>query len=163
MKRPNAFTLVEILLVVGVLTVLAALTLGWATGIRGYRKEQQARSELASLAVALESYRAEYGDYPVAPGPAGSGENARILAASLAPPGGAGRSFLDRDRFARDGPEGILLDPWGRSYTYRYSPEEGGRFGFLLYSRGPDGEHAPPSAGEKSDRSAPANRDNLYP
>lgn len=163
MRRPNAFTLVELLVVMGVLALLAGITLGVAHGIRGHRKEQQARSELAALTVALESYRAEYGDYPLATGPGGSAENARILAASLGPAGGGGPGFLDRDRFAWDRPGEILLDPWGQPYTYQYDPGWTGRFGFLLYSRGPDGEHEPPSTRGNSDRSAPPNKDNLYP
>lgn len=163
MKSSHAFTLVEILVVMGILAILAAITLGVASGVGEHRKRQQARSELAALAVALESYRAEHGDYPEATGTGGDGENARILAARLAPADGAGPLLLDPDRFSWDSPGVTLLDPWGQPYAYWYDPGANGRFGFLLYSRGPDGEDAGPSPEGISDQSAPPNADNLYP
>lgn len=163
MRRAAGFTLIEILLVVGVLGILAGITLGISSGIREHRREQQARGELAALAVALESYRAEHGDYPVATGTGERGGNAGTLLASLAPPEGSGPTFLHRERFTR-GPAGeTLLDPWKNPYVYRYDPDWTARAGFLLYSRGPDGDHEPPSPAGRPDRSAPANLDNLSP
>ena len=61
-----ASTLVELLAVLAVAGVLLAVSLGAATGLRERARRTRARAELAGLAQALESYRRQYGEYPLA-------------------------------------------------------------------------------------------------
>ncbi len=57
------FTLIEVLVVIAVVAVLAAITLGISSGARDKAAQDRAKSELAVLSTALERYRATYGDY----------------------------------------------------------------------------------------------------
>jgi prepilin-type N-terminal cleavage/methylation domain-containing protein len=59
-----AFTLIELLTVVAIIGILAAITLGVSKGVNERAAINQARAELSALATALESYKRAYGDYP---------------------------------------------------------------------------------------------------
>lgn len=162
------FTLLELLVVIGLVGALAALFLGAGTRAVESGRRARARAELAALAAALESYRREHGDYPRT-------ERTAVLTAALVgrrgPTGEAagGRCLLElaRLRFAEDrdpltDTSAQLADPWGRPYRYAYrsqSPWANPRF--VLFSAGPDGEAAPLGAGGFHDGAEAANRDNL--
>lgn len=97
------------------------------------------------------------------------------------------RSFIDRDRFwfefsptlqppaagsDSETAEGALIDPWGNLYRYFYEPDDpppaaGNRPTwrnprFVIYSKGPDGEHEPPGQDGFLDRNHPTNIDNVF-
>ncbi len=58
------FTLVELLVVITIIAILAALVLSTAGGIQDKAARNRAQSEIAALSAALESYKADNGDYP---------------------------------------------------------------------------------------------------
>jgi prepilin-type N-terminal cleavage/methylation domain-containing protein len=60
----RAFTLIELLTVIAIIAILAAITFGVVRGVNERAAIGQAKAELASLAQALESYKMQYGDYP---------------------------------------------------------------------------------------------------
>ncbi len=60
----RAFTLIELLTVISIIAILAAITFGVVKGVNERAAVGQAKAELASLAQALESYKLQYGDYP---------------------------------------------------------------------------------------------------
>jgi prepilin-type N-terminal cleavage/methylation domain-containing protein len=60
----RAFTLIELLTVMAIVGILTAITLGTVGGIRERAKISLCRTELATIAAALESYKRQYGDYP---------------------------------------------------------------------------------------------------
>ena len=66
-KRYNAFTLIELILVVGIIIVLAGLVLSTA----GYAQKKAARAraetEIAAMSAAIENYKADNGIYPRGP------------------------------------------------------------------------------------------------
>ena len=62
----RAFTLIELLTVITIIGILMAIALGVFSGVKERAAVAQARSELASLSVSLESYKRQYGDYPYA-------------------------------------------------------------------------------------------------
>ncbi len=67
--RPsNSFTLVELLVVMAIIAILAALILGAGNGvmIKGMRSRSQ--SEIAAISTALESYKTDNGIYPQSDG-----------------------------------------------------------------------------------------------
>jgi prepilin-type N-terminal cleavage/methylation domain-containing protein len=66
--RRAAFTLVELLVVISIIGVLAALLLPLAGSVTRVKKINTAQAELQQLETALENYKAKYGVYP----PAGS-------------------------------------------------------------------------------------------
>src|SRR4051812_10426570 len=63
-RRSHAFTLLELLTVIGVIAILTTITIGAIIGVRQRTSVARARSELAALASALEDYKRLYGDYP---------------------------------------------------------------------------------------------------
>ncbi len=162
--RSCAFTLVELLAVVGVVGLLVALAFGAAQGAQERSRRRHAEAELAVLAQALEAYRAHYGDFPatgaVAVDPeaeAVGGDGPGILFNCLVGrcgPGGAplcGRSFVRLTAHVRQtdelpGPGAVValanafLDPWGRRYLYLHRTGPGWRARTpRLWSAGPDG------------------------
>jgi prepilin-type N-terminal cleavage/methylation domain-containing protein len=59
-----AFTLIELLTVIAIIGVLAAITFGVAKGVQERAAISQARVELATLSASLEGFKRQYGDYP---------------------------------------------------------------------------------------------------
>jgi type II secretory pathway pseudopilin PulG len=66
-RRYNAFTLIELIVVVGIIIVLAGLVLSTV----GYARKKGARArtetEIAAMSAALENYKADNGTYPRGP------------------------------------------------------------------------------------------------
>lgn len=60
----QAFTLIELLTVIAIIGILAAITFGVSKGVRERANISRAQTELAALATALEAYKRQYGDYP---------------------------------------------------------------------------------------------------
>ena len=56
--------MIELLTVIAIIGILAAITFGVAKGVQERSAIQQARAELGTLATALENYKRQYGDYP---------------------------------------------------------------------------------------------------
>ena len=71
--RGSSFTVIELIAVLAVLGVLLAIALASADAVGERSKIGTARAELAVLAQALESYRAQFGDYPQTGGFAAQG------------------------------------------------------------------------------------------
>jgi len=60
----QAFTLIELLMVIAVIGILAAITFGIGNGVRNAQYRAKVKVELAAITQALEEYKARYGDYP---------------------------------------------------------------------------------------------------
>lgn len=73
-KKRRAFTLVEILIVVSLIIVLASMTLALAGPVRNSILTTKAKSQIQKLSLALNEFKAKYGEYPMTDG--GSGDNA---------------------------------------------------------------------------------------
>lgn len=162
--RVSGFTLVEMLAVLAVVAILAAISFGLIAGVQSRQARSQAAAELAALSTALESYRSVFGDYPrLMNNPDGL---FLALYGRRTPDGTAvdRRAFIDRDSFTIN--NNRFEDPWGRTYLYFYDESwketPGGRFGFLLFSRGPSGQFLPPDNTGFLDRDAEENLDNIY-
>jgi general secretion pathway protein G len=126
------FTLLELLVALGILVLLAAIVGPQVAGYLGRAKTDTARVQLSSVASALELYALDNGGYPTPQ--AG-------LRALIEPPTGASRwrgPYLSK-------PDG-LVDPWGRPYLYRV-PGKGRPF--EIYTLGRD--NAPGGTGEDQD------------
>jgi general secretion pathway protein G len=125
------FTLVELLVVMIIIGLLAALV-----GPRFIRQEEKAKIKAAKaqielLGTALDTFRLDVGRYPRAE---------EGLEALRTKPGGLERW---------DGPylkKEVPLDPWGQAYVYK-SPGEHGPFDIVSY--GADG--APGGEGDNRD------------
>lgn len=145
----SAFTLVELLTVLAIIALLAAVMIGVGRRASEVANIGRARVELAALSAGLESYRSKYGDYPQTTLPA---ELLQSLIGKRGPRGAAmsERPVIDLSRFATAlaldpfaSAEAVLVDPWGQPYRYEYSPNSGGADReYALHSAGPDRESA---------------------
>jgi len=66
-RRYNAFTLIELVLVVGIIIVLAGLVLSTVGYARKKAALARAESEIAAMSAACENYKADNGIYPRGP------------------------------------------------------------------------------------------------
>jgi len=159
--KRGAFTIVELIAALGVLSILAGISYAGFSSLRADAQEDKARSDLRVIQVGIEAYRAKFGLYPVVPdldeGGAWDGlgsANSYLLNAlngRLGPQGDEidHRSMLNNAALDFSAPElpheGLqdneIVDPWGNPYIYQCKPMQNGspRFGYQLSSRGPDG------------------------
>src|SRR4051794_32749220 len=63
-RRYNAFTLIELIVVVGIIAILAALVLSTVGYARKKGARARAETEIAAMSAACESYKADNGVYP---------------------------------------------------------------------------------------------------
>lgn len=126
-RAQRGFTLIEIMVVVVILGVLGALVLPNLMGRPDHAKLTAARTDIQSIATALEIYRLDNGRYPTT----AQGLEALVKRPSLAP---VPRLWS---------PQGYLksmpTDPWGTAYQYA-SPAIRSNLGYDLYSFGADGQ-----------------------
>jgi len=128
MKRNSrAFTLLEIIVMVGILALLATLLITKTEGIFGNSQQAIARIFVRdSLKTALERYRMDLGSFPT---------TAEGLSVLMTAPANAAGTW--HGPYA-DTPGGKPpLDPWGEPYQYR-SPGTHNKTGYDLFSKGPD-------------------------
>ncbi len=131
-KRRSAFTLLELLLVAGILAVLAAFAIPSLMGQAERAKIDIAKAAVlrnGAIAKALSAYKWSMGKYP---------ETDEGLAALFK----TKSEMKDDERY--DGPylEGTyeeLLDAWGNPFEYK-SPGEMNEEGYDLWSWGPNRE-----------------------
>lgn len=121
-RRAQAFTLVEMLLVLVILATLAAIVIPKFAGRSEQAKITAAQSQISSIELALDQFEVDNGYYPK------SGN----LNALLEQPS---------DAQSWKGPylkKNVPLDPWGTAYTYDY-PGRHNANGYDIVSAGPDG------------------------
>jgi general secretion pathway protein G len=145
--RPTrGFTLIELLVVITVIAILAALVLQTAGYVQKKAARSRAEAEIAALSAALESYKADMGDYPrgtngSSSGTATPGTANAFVRAALAP--STGKVYFEFSKgmgttttLSSDINQAIL-DPFGEGYGYQYpgnSTRSGTNF-FDLWSR----------------------------
>jgi general secretion pathway protein G len=118
---PLAFTLVEMLLVVTIIGILAALVIPKIVGRSEQARMTAAHADInGGIKSALDAFEVDSGSYP------------KNLQELIQAPGNAKNwhgPYLDR----------IPLDPWGNNYLYYY-PGKRNQRGYDLLSVGPDGK-----------------------
>lgn len=146
----TGFTLIELLVVMAIIAILAGLVLSTAGYVQRKGATSRAEAEVAALSAALESYKADMGNYPE-----GTNANAGVnpgtgnafLRSALAPTGSNSLNPLNKVYF--EFPAGMgnnkinpmainqaVLDPFGNGYGYQYpgnATRNGSNF-FDLYS-----------------------------
>ena len=122
-RRPNGYTLVELLVVLAILGLLVALAAPRVIKYLGTAKSDTAHIQIEKLGGVLDLYRLEVGRYPT--------EQEGLESLVERPPqvdAWNGPYLKNRD---------ALTDPWGKPYVYR-SPGEHGDYD--LYTLGADGK-----------------------
>lgn len=115
----SAFTLLEILIVITIIVILSALVLAAAHGVQVKGARSRAAGEIAALAAALESYKADNGDYPSNSG-SYSGTNANSNLVSALMPTNGSKVYFEFKTNSLDG-NNNFLDPFGNPYCYNYT------------------------------------------
>ena len=127
------FTVIELLAVIAIIGILAAILLPALSKARVMAKKSNASGEIHQLVVALRMYAEDWGTYPTNP----SSDDCDDLIAALEDNVGNG-PYCEWPADKKS--VGNLLDPWERSYIYRYPATYGGSRGiaFNIWSKGPN-------------------------
>ncbi len=122
--KRQAFTLMEVLLVLAILVILGTLVVANFSGIFASSKKKAAQAQVNALEMPLDVYQAAMGEYP---------RTEQGLQALRQPP----PDLVDPSKW--EGPylkKDIPPDPWGNAYIYELlSPSQ-----YRIYSAGPDGQ-----------------------
>ena len=119
-NRHRGFTLVEMLLVITIIGILAALVIPKMVGRSEQARQAAAHADLSSIKTALDAYEVDNGFYP------------KGLQDLIQQPSNAKNwhgPYLDN----------LPVDPWGNPYVYAF-PGRHNPNGFDLSSVGPDGK-----------------------
>ena len=119
----RAFTLVELLLVLVILAVLAAVVVPKFTNRSEQARLTAAKADISSIETALDTFEVDCGRYP------NSDEGLKALVEAPAGVQNWHGPYIKRG--------GVPNDPWGNAYVYRF-PGTHNANGYDLYSFGPD-------------------------
>lgn len=128
LKNYKAFTMIEIMLVVIIIGVLAAMVIPNLAGRGEQARQAAAKADIeANLSSALDLYELDNGKYPTTQ----QGLPALVQEPTAPPaPRNWNGPYLKKRK--------IPLDPWGREYVY-VAPGEHNKEDYDLSSYGPDG------------------------
>jgi general secretion pathway protein G len=122
-RAVRGYTLLELLVVMGILAVLTAIATPHLMGYFGKAKSQSVQVQIQNIATALELYYLDNGTYPSP----SAGLKALVEAPSNSPRWNG--PYMKKAQ--------NLLDPWGNAYQYSYPTANGD---YEVYSLGPSGK-----------------------
>jgi prepilin-type N-terminal cleavage/methylation domain-containing protein len=92
-RGKDAFTLLELLIVISIIIILAGLTIATMSYVQTKARRSRAEAEIAAFSAALENYKADNGVYPSDPA------STETLAANSDPDGGDPAKFVASCQF----------------------------------------------------------------
>ncbi len=134
MRQLRAFTLIELLIVVAIIAILAAIAVPNFLEAQTRSKASRAKSDMRSLATALEAYWVEHSKYPV---------DTRYI-----PPDNSGNDFTFwmNENWSLSTPVSYITsypeDPFWRIGRDRFYQFGSVPCGWIIASCGPDGDSA---------------------
>ena len=124
--RHNAFTLMEMILVLAIIGILVGLGIFAMKGVVGDAEIGRATADIRTLETNIVRYRTMAGFVPTQ----AQGLEALAKKPSGNPAPRSWRQLMDAS---------ALMDPWGHPYQYR-NPGKKNQGGYDIYSMGPDGQ-----------------------
>ena len=118
-NRSNAFTLVEMLVVIGMLSILMGVTFTGIGKARTQARIVKANAEIRELMNAWLSYEASYSDWPASISGTDLEANQSNLAELLGQ-NDTGTVYLNAQLV-----NGSFLDPWGTPYRFKILQQQG--------------------------------------
>jgi len=156
MNRREAFTLIELLAVISIIAILAALVVGTSHYAWLKAATSRAHTEIAAMENALENYKSDYGAYPTSTPSRSSGvgkppgniefSNSGSLYTALAGGTKVYYNFPAGEIRTNNGVP-YIYDPFGNPYNYFCSPgspDQTNQATFDLWSYGPGGTDGAP-------------------
>ena len=129
LKSQRGFTLIELMVVIIILGLLAALVAPQMFGRVGQAKQKATYAQIELFGIALDSFRLDTSRYPT------TSEGLQTLLTAPSDFEGGGGPYLKKEE--------LPLDPWGHPYHYE-SPGSHGDYDLYSYGRdnaaGGDGE-----------------------
>lgn len=122
-RTRQAFTLIELLLVMVILVVLAAVVVPRFTSRSEQARFTAAKTDISNLESMLDAFEVDCGRFPT------NDEGLRVLVEQPANVQNWRGPYIKR---------GMPNDPWNNAYVYRF-PGSHNPNGYDLYSMGPDG------------------------
>jgi general secretion pathway protein G len=132
----DGYTLTEILVVMAIIGLIAAVLTPGLIGQLGRARAKTAQVQLETMAVSVETFRSDVGRYPT------SSEGLSALVAQPANVDGWTGPYVKSSK--------LLNDPWGHPIDYKESADG---LSFLVTSLGADGQ--PNGSGLNADLHAP--------
>lgn len=123
----HGFSLIELLLVLVILAVLAAVVVPKFTGRSQQARQTAAKTDIASIELALDAFETDTGRYP---------SSSEGLEALLEEPGGLAEDMWKGPYLKKNA---VPKDPWSNEYIYKYPGQEN-KSSYDLSSSGPDGQ-----------------------
>ena len=122
--KTRGFTLMEMVLVLGIIALLVGSGIFYLVGVLDVGKESRVKADINTVTAALRTYETQNMFLPTTQ----QGLMALVEKPSSRPQPKNWRPFLKK----------MLIDPWGSEYHYA-RPGKRDSGGFDLYSAGPDG------------------------
>ncbi len=110
-RRDRGFTLLEMLVVLAIMGLLAAIIAPQVLKYLGSSRTQTAKVQIQNVVAAMELYRLDVGRYPT--------QEEGLAAVVTAPPTAPGWNGPYLQKSA------ALIDPWGQPYIYRTPGKHG--------------------------------------
>ena len=107
--RSDAFTLIELMVVIAIIALLAGLTLSTLGYMNKKGAESRARAEVAALSAAIDSFKLDKGSYP---------PNVASLYTNLCPPTPGAKVYFEPTPGMVNTNARKFIDPWGEDYRY---------------------------------------------
>ena len=137
--RRKSFTLLELLVSIGIILVLAAISFGGMTYASKRAQEAKTLATMEEFINALESFKQDYGFYPII-----DKDNAKQVDLSA----DEWQLFMNeksgtknkKNRPYMEGELGPLVDAYGQQFWYQF-PGKSNKVKYDLWSMGPDKYH----------------------
>ena len=134
--RRKSFTLLELLVSIGIILVLAAITFGGMNYASKRAQEAKTLATMEEFISALESFKQDYGFYPII-------DKDKAVKVDFSKDGW--KLFMNetknkKNRAYMEGELAPLVDAYGQELWYRY-PGKKNTAKYDLWSKGPDKQH----------------------